>query len=217
MSDGRNLPMFYFTLSQDGAYELEIKKSRFLCQLKRVPTKKMARNFIAEVKREHFKSRHNCSAFIVGNNGEIKQSSDDGEPSGTAGVPMLEVLKNKQLINVCAVVTRYFGGIKLGVGGLIRAYTQSVAKALQKVKLVKIMLQQEIHLKIDYTLNRKLQYFFTLHPEYMVKKSLFMGHIEIIVFVSKKSVTSFQKEVKNLLNGKVNFKFGKFTYNEVLI
>ncbi|MDR1473588.1 MAG: YigZ family protein [Lactobacillales bacterium] len=217
MSDLRKFPAFYFTIFQDGTYEIEIKKSRFLCHLKRVITEDEARNFITRIKKEHWKARHNCSAFIVGNNGEIKRSSDDGEPSGTAGVPMLEVLKNKQLVNVCAVVSRYFGGVKLGTGGLIRAYTQSVAETLQKVGIVKGMLQQEMHLKTDYALNGKLQYFLSLHPEYMVKESLFMEQIEVIVFVTKELVSSFQTEIKNLLNGKIDFKLGEFTYNEVLI
>jgi uncharacterized YigZ family protein len=128
----KNHPVFYFTISQDVAYEIEIKKSRFLCQLKRVSNKKMAKNFIAEVKKEHFKAKHNCSAFIVGTNGEVKQSSDDGEPSGTAGVPMLEVLNNKQLTNTCAVVTRYFGGIKLGVGGTYQSIHSKCSRGFAK-------------------------------------------------------------------------------------
>ncbi|MDR1012888.1 MAG: YigZ family protein [Lactobacillales bacterium] len=217
MSDQKNLPAFYFTILQDGAFEIEIKKSRFLCHLKRVSTEHMARNFIAEIKKEHFKARHNCSVFIVGNNGEVKRSNDDGEPSGTAGIPMLEVLKSQQLINVCAVVTRYFGGIKLGASGLIRAYTQSVAETLQKVRIVKKVLQQEIHLKTAYALNGKLQYFFTLHPEYVVKETLFMEQVKVVVFVSKELVDFFQEEVINLLNAQVSFALGKFTYNEVLI
>jgi len=217
MSDSKKLPAFYFTIFQNGTYEIEVKKSRFLCHLKRVITEDEARNFITKIKKEHWKARHNCSAFIVGNNGEIERSNDDGEPSGTAGVPMLEVLKNKQLINVCAVVTRYFGGVKLGTGGLIRAYTQSVAETLQKIGTVKGMLQQKIHLKIDYGLNGKLQYFLSLHPEYVVKDSFFMEQIEVIVFVAKGSVDSFQTEIKNLLNGKVEFTLGEFTYNEILV
>ncbi|MDR0690932.1 MAG: YigZ family protein [Streptococcaceae bacterium] len=217
MSDQKRLPTFYFTIFQDGSHEIEIKKSRFFCHLKRVFTENEARNFIAKIKKEHFKARHNCSAFIVSNNSEIKRSSDDGEPSGTAGMPILEVLKNKQLINVCAVVTRYFGGVKLGIGRLIRAYTQSVAETLQKIGIVKKVLQQEIRLKIDYALNGKLQSFFTLHPEYTVKESFFMEQIEVIVFVAKEAVISFQEEVTNLLNGKVDFALGEFTYNEILI
>ncbi len=107
------------TIKEDFIAEEEIKKSRFICHLKRVYTEEEARAFISEIKKEHHKANHNCSAFTLGDRQEIQRSSDDGEPSGTAGVPMLEILKKREITNVCAVVTRYFGGIKLGAGGLM--------------------------------------------------------------------------------------------------
>ena len=103
--------MEFRTIKEDGQVQEEIKKSRFICHIKRVTTEDEARNFIQAVKKEHYKATHNCSVFILGERSEMKRSSDDGEPSGTAGVPMLGVLENHQLTNVCAVVTRYFGGI----------------------------------------------------------------------------------------------------------
>ena len=104
----------YRTIKEDNQHEVEIKKSRFICFLKRIETEEEAKAFIQQIKKEHWKANHNCSAFVLGDHHEIQRSSDDGEPSGTAGVPMLEVLKKNDLINVCAVVTRYFGGTKLG-------------------------------------------------------------------------------------------------------
>lgn len=98
----------YRTIQKDGQAELEIKKSRFICTLKRVYTEAEAKEFIQQLKKEHWKANHNCSAFVIGEKNEIQRSNDDGEPSGTAGNPMLEVLKKQELINVCAVVTRYF-------------------------------------------------------------------------------------------------------------
>lgn len=121
----------YRTIKENGQSEIEIKKSRFICSLKRIESEEEAKNFIQEIKKEHWKANHNCSAFVIGEKNEIQRSSDDGEPSGTAGVPMLEVLKKNQLINVAAVVTRYFGGTKLGTGGLIRAYTHAVSSIVR--------------------------------------------------------------------------------------
>ena len=130
--------MDYKTIANDGIVEEEIKKSRFICHLKRISSEEEGREFIAQIKKEHHKANHSCSAMIVGDDGQIKRSSDDGEPSGTAGVPMLTVLEKQGLTNVVAVVTRYFGGIKLGAGGLIRAYSGSVAHAIEEIGRVEV-------------------------------------------------------------------------------
>ena len=143
--------MEYRTISQDGQAQEEIKKSRFICHAKRVYSEEEARDFIAAIKKEHYKATHNCSAFIVGEKSEIKRTSDDGEPSGTAGVPMLGVMENHQVTNVCFVVTRYFGGIKLGAGGLIRAYAGIVALAIKEIGLIEIKEQAGLHLKMSYS------------------------------------------------------------------
>ena len=119
-------------------FKRKLKKSRFICHVKRIYSEEEARAFIAAIKKEHYKATHNCSAFIIGEKSDIKRTSDDGEPSGTAGVPMLGVLEKHNLTNLCVVVTRYFGGIKLGAGGLIRAYASSVALAIKEIGLVEI-------------------------------------------------------------------------------
>ena len=141
----------YRTIKEDNQHKVEIKKSRFICFLKRIETEEEAKAFIQQIKKEHWKANHNCSAFVLGDHHEIQRSSDDGEPSGTAGVPMLEVLKKNDLINVCAVVTRYFGGTKLGAGGLIRAYSGSVAQAIVHTGIVEGRLQQEVFVQLDYS------------------------------------------------------------------
>ena len=123
--------MNLYTISCDFQHEIVIEKSRFICTLKKVATEEEAQEFIKEIKKKYWDATHNCSAYIVGENGMAQRSSDDGEPSGTAGLPMLEVLRKNNLHNVAAVVTRYFGGIKLGAGGLVRAYTNSVASAIE--------------------------------------------------------------------------------------
>ena len=133
--------MNYRTIKENGIVEEEIKKSRFICHLKRISSESEGRDFINKIKKEHYKANHSCSAMIVGEDSFIKRSSDDGEPSGTAGIPMLSVLEKQELTNVVAVVTRYFGGIKLGTGGLIRAYGGCVANAIKEIGRVEVKKQ----------------------------------------------------------------------------
>ncbi|MCO1582687.1 YigZ family protein [Crossiella sp. SN42] len=123
------------TIARDGVHELEIQRSRFLCHLARVETEEAAAEFIAAVRKEHWSANHNCTAFRLGDGAQ--RSSDDGEPAGTAGVPMLEVLVRRELVDVVAVVTRYFGGTKLGAGGLVRAYGRAVSEAVDAVGLLR--------------------------------------------------------------------------------
>jgi uncharacterized YigZ family protein len=116
-------------------HELVVEKSRFLCTLRRAVTEAEAQASIRELKKEYWDATHNCSAYIIGTSPRAERSNDDGEPSGTAGSPMLEVLRQKKIYNVVAVVTRYFGGIKLGAGGLTRTYARSVSEAVQAAGL----------------------------------------------------------------------------------
>lgn len=118
-----------FTIVKDFRQEIVIEKSRFICTLKKVHSEAEAQEFIKNIKKEFWDATHNCSAYVIDD--MAQRSSDDGEPSGTAGLPMLEVLRKNKLTNTAAVVTRYFGGIKLGAGGLVRAYTNSVAEAVK--------------------------------------------------------------------------------------
>lgn len=127
-----------FTIVKDFRHEIVIEKSRFICTLKKVQNETEAQEFIKNTKKEFWDATHNCSAYVVD---ELAQrSSDDGEPSGTAGIPMLEVLRKNHLVQTAAVVTRYFGGIKLGAGGLVRAYTNSVAEAVRASGVAEIIL-----------------------------------------------------------------------------
>ena len=119
--------------------ETLIEKSRFICHLQKVTTEEEAQVYIKAVKKNHRDATHNCSAYVIGKEGTVQKASDDGEPSGTAGLPMLEVLRKKKIYNTVAVVTRYFGGIKLGAGGLVRAYTNSVAEALEGASLGQVI------------------------------------------------------------------------------
>lgn len=132
--------MSLYTIVRDFQHEIVIEKSRFICTLKKAATEEEAQDFIKETKKKYWDATHNCSAYIIGESGTAQRSNDDGEPSGTAGLPMLEVLRKNNLHNVAAVVTRYFGGIKLGAGGLVRAYTNSVASAIEEAGIAEKVL-----------------------------------------------------------------------------
>jgi uncharacterized YigZ family protein len=130
-------PTSYLTIARAGEVETEVKRSRFLCRLRRVGDEYQARAVVDEARREHWDARHHCSAFILGPAGQVQRSSDDGEPAGTAGAPMLEVLRGRGVSDVVAVVIRYFGGTLLGAGGLVRAYSDAVRAALDDVGVVR--------------------------------------------------------------------------------
>lgn len=206
----------YLTVKEDGQSEIEIKKSRFICSFKRVTTEEEAKTFIQAVKKEHWKANHNCSAFVIGDKSEIQRSSDDGEPSGTAGIPMLEVLKKNELINVVAVVTRYFGGIKLGAGGLIRAYTQAVSHGLTEVGIVEGTLQQELAVAITYPQLGKLENFLELQ-QVTVKETRYTDQVIVVCMVDETDISQFKATVTELLNGQATFEKGPISYHEKLI
>ena len=190
------------TIKDDGQVQEEIKKSRFICHAKRVYSEEEARAFIIAIKKEHYKATHNCSAFIIGERSEIKRTSDDGEPSGTAGVPMLGVLENHNLTNVCVVVTRYFGGIKLGAGGLIRAYAGSVALAVKEIGIVEIKEQAGIQIQMSYAQYQEYGNFLKEH-NLMELETNFTDQVETIIFVDKEDKETIKASLIEFFNGKV--------------
>lgn len=202
------------TIKEDFTAEEEIKKSRFICHLKRVYTEEEARSFISEIKKEHHKANHNCSAFTLGDRQEIQRSSDDGEPSGTAGVPMLEILKKREITNVCAVVTRYFGGIKLGAGGLIRAYAGSVGHALDQVGLVKFVTQEQLILTLDYGNYDGLQRFLSAQG-LIISESEFLSDVTVKLFVDLDKTEQLLADLIEQFSGKISVAKGEKQLVEV--
>ena len=194
--------MDFRTIKEDGQVQEEIKKSRFICHAKRVYSEEEARDFITAIKKEHYKATHNCSAFIIGERSEIKRTSDDGEPSGTAGVPMLGVLENHNLTNVCVVVTRYFGGIKLGAGGLIRAYAGSVSLAVKEIGIVEIKEQAGIQIQMTYAQYQEYGNFLKEH-NLMELETNFTDQVETMIFVDKENKEHIKSELIEFYNGKV--------------
>ena len=194
--------MEFRTIKEDGQVQEEIKKSRFICHAKRVYSEEEARAFITAIKKEHYKATHNCSAFIIGERSEIKRTSDDGEPSGTAGVPMLGVLENHNLTNVCVVVTRYFGGIKLGAGGLIRAYAGSVAFAVKEIGIVEIKEQAGIQIHMTYAQYQEYGNFLKEHNLIELETN-FTDQVDTMIFIDKEKKDGIKADLIEFFNGKV--------------
>jgi uncharacterized YigZ family protein len=143
-------PDRYITIARDGEAEIEVKRSRFRCHVARVDGEEAARSVVDDARRTHWDARHHCSAFRIGPAGDVQRSSDDGEPSGTAGAPMLEVLARRGVTDVVAVVTRWFGGTLLGTGGLVRAYSDAVTAALDHVGTRDRLLMRRLHVHVDH-------------------------------------------------------------------
>ncbi len=148
----------YRILYKGGEGEIVEKKSRFIAAIRPVESEEEAVSFIAEMRKKYWDATHNCSAFTVGENFEISRCSDDGEPAQTAGRPMLDVLLGEEIHNVCAVVTRYFGGTLLGTGGLVRAYSGAVQEGLKNCVILEKKLAEKLELKTDYGDLGKIQY-----------------------------------------------------------
>ncbi|MGX6978306.1 YigZ family protein [Vagococcus elongatus] len=203
----------YITIKENGVHELEIKKSRFITKLVRIQSEKEAKEIIQATRKEHWKANHNCIAYVLGQHHDIQRSSDDGEPSGTAGVPMLEVLKKRNVINTLAIVTRYFGGIKLGAGGLIRAYSSAVAEGLDTVGLVKGTLQQELFITVDYASHNVLEHFLR-QENFSIAETNFTDKVTVTLMIDEKMVAEFEKQLTNLLSGQLQVELGEKKYFE---
>lgn len=190
----------YYTVKENGFHEIIIQKSRFITYLARATSEQEAQSFIADLKKKHHDANHNCSAYVIGERNEIQKANDDGEPSGTAGVPMLEVLKKRNLRNTVVVVTRYFGGIKLGGGGLIRAYGSSVSEALNAIGTVERVAHDLVEITVDYTWLGKLENELRATP-HIIDQIHYLDQVKIDVWVEKSAVPLFLDWMTNLTNG----------------
>lgn len=193
----------YKTVKQYGEGEIEEKKSRFLGKIKPVSTEEEAIAFIESIKKQYWDARHNCYAFIIGEHSESIRCSDDGEPSGTAGKPMLEVLQNNGLKNVVAVVTRYFGGTLLGTGGLVRAYTQATQAALEEAQVATMTLMSVLAIKTDYNAVGKIKYMFA-QADILVQNEEYGVDVTITIAVPLSEKEAMQKKIVEATNGKVS-------------
>lgn len=190
----------FITIKENSYDEFVEKKSTFITHLVRVTSEEEAREFIQKMKKKHYDATHVCSCYVVGDNNEITRANDDGEPSGTAGAPMLDVLVKNEIKNVCATVIRYFGGTKLGTGGLVRAYGGGVINALKNATLVERKDALEIRLELDYSLNGKIEYEIE-KTNFIVNNLEYTDKIIYTIYVMEEDYDSFQSWIANLTNG----------------
>lgn len=190
----------FITIKENSYDEFVEKKSTFITHLVRVTSEEEAREFIQKIKKKHYDATHVCSCYVVGDNNEITRANDDGEPSGTAGAPMLDVLVKNEIKNVCATVIRYFGGTKLGTGGLVRAYGGGVINALKNATLVERKDALEIRVELDYSLNGKIEYEIE-KTNFIVNNLEYTDKIIYTIYVMEEDYDSFQSWIANLTNG----------------
>ncbi|MGM0867007.1 MAG: YigZ family protein [Bacillota bacterium] len=203
----------YNTVKGYGEHEINIERSRFITYVYRAETEEEAQEFITSIKKKHHDANHNCSAYMIGENNLIQKANDDGEPSGTAGVPMLEVLKKRDLKDTVVVVTRYFGGIKLGTGGLIRAYGRATSEGLNATGIVERRLMRVMKTKIDYTWLGKVENE-VRSSNYQLKEIHYLDAVEIEVYVEEASKQQFVDWMTELTNGQGEISEGNVEYLE---
>lgn len=204
----------YLTIAKDTAYEQTIKKSRFICSLARVSSEEEAQQFIASVQTANKKATHNCFAYMIGDNDQIQRESDNGEPSGTAGIPILESLKLAKIHNVVAVVTRYFGGIKLGAGGLIRAYSNTTTEAIHQADLVQRIKQAILKITVTYALHDSLLYYLK-ENNLEVADEEFGVNVETSIYVNETDLKDVKEKLINRFNDQLQITESDHRFNEI--
>lgn len=204
----------YYTIKQEGLNQFIIQKSRFIGHVKRVETENEAQDFIQEMKKKHQDANHNCSAYIIGERDHIQKANDDGEPSGTAGVPILEVIKKQKLKDTVIVVTRYFGGIKLGAGGLIRAYGSSASEVIKATGVVERQLMQGLLVTVDYSLLGKLENVFRT-SEHVLSKIDYAEQVVFHMYVKMENVQRFRDWVVDLTSDQAVIEDKDLAYIEI--
>ena len=190
----------YKTVKCFGESELIIQKSRFITYVNRAETEQEAQSFIDNIKNQHKSANHNCSAYMIGEHDNIQKANDDGEPSGTAGFPMLEVLKKQGLKDTVVVVTRYFGGIKLGGGGLIRAYGKATTEGISAAQVVDRKLHYIIKVSIDYTWLGKVENEIR-SSEYPLDRIDYADSVELYIFTPANKEDIFRGWITEITNG----------------
>lgn len=203
----------YLTVKGNGQARVEIRKSIFISYVRNVSSEEEALTFIERVRKEHWNATHNCYAYLIGEHDEIKRSNDDGEPSGTAGRPILSVLERMALKDTVVVVTRYFGGIMLGAGGLIRAYGESAKAGIDAAGIIERILSREYLLTMDYSWFGKLESDLVSRGYQLSDKS-FTELVQASFLVPNGEEKEFVSLVNNLTNGEVELEVGDSTYIE---
>lgn len=194
----------YNSIHSFGQDEIIINKSRFIGYAKPIQSEEEALEFIEEIKTKHKDATHNVYAYITGEGGNTQRYSDDGEPSGTAGVPILELMKKEDLVDTVVVVTRYFGGIKLGAGGLVRAYIKGAKIGLDAAKIVERLLYSKIKFRIDYTIYGKVENEL-MTREYQVEEKIYDDAVNIVVICEKHKSDELISLLTDLTSGTMSY------------
>ena len=182
--------------------EIVEKKSRFIANSFPVKTEEEAKEFIEGIRKKYYDARHNVFAYQIGEKSQLKRFSDDGEPQGTAGMPVLNVLSGPGITNTVIVVTRYFGGTLLGTGGLVRAYTNAAKAAVDNAGVYEIGLYEKISLCFDYSLNGKLQYEIS-EKKYFVSQTDFTDKVKMSLYIENDKAEKFIKDITDISSGRV--------------
>lgn len=179
------------------------KKSKFISYAQPIYSEDEALQFLGSIRKKHYDASHNCYAYILGESMNIQRSSDDGEPSGTAGVPILEVLKKEKVTNSMVIVTRYFGGIMLGAGGLIRAYTEGAVRGISAAGTVRVQPFAVYQLKMDYGFLSKLQYEIA-KKEYIIESIEYLENVTMRVLTTLELESKFAEDIAQWTNGSIS-------------
>lgn len=194
--------MPYITIKNLGEDRFEEKKSEFIGYAKRVQNEEEAKEFVNEIKSLHKQARHNCWAYVIGSNMNIQRYSDDGEPQGTAGIPILEVMKKSNVTDCAVVVTRYFGGILLGTGGLTRAYTKGASIAIKAAGIVEKVSGLKLSFEIEYDLFGKIQYICGQNLWY-IEETEYTDKVIVHILCEEAISEEIENEIVEVTNGKV--------------
>lgn len=201
----------YKTLHEFGMDEVIIDKSTFIGYAKPIKTEEEAIDFVNEIKKKHKDATHNVWAYTVGESMNIQRYSDDGEPQGTAGIPTLEVIKKEELRNVVVVVTRYFGGVKLGAGGLVRAYTKGAKIGIESAKVIEKVLYKPVGIKIDYNQLGKVQNEI-MNMGYFIKDTVYEDNVEIIVYSRISEIENITSKITDITSATAKISIGEEFY-----
>jgi uncharacterized YigZ family protein len=204
----------YKTIHGSGEALYEIQKSRFLTFIQHVSTEADAKEFIEKIRKLHWEARHCCSAFIIGEHGSLQKADDDGEPSGTAGKPLLEVLKKQSLSDLVIVVIRYFGGIKLGAGGLIRAYGKAATLGIEASQVVVKTLFARVKLSIDYALLGSVENHLR-QEEINVEDKFFADKVTLVLLFPVEKASLLQQGLLDLTSAQCHFEECGSTYLDI--
>jgi uncharacterized YigZ family protein len=191
----------YKTIMKKAEIEQTIDKSRFIGHVKPVGSREEAEEFIAEVRSRHKTATHNVPAFVIGDQFQLQWASDDGEPQGTSGAPIVQMLVKEGITNVAVVVTRYFGGIKLGTGGLVRAYTGTVKLALEESGVCAVKEQDELKVKLDYTFHNKLLNLAS-NGRFEVANAVFEDMVTVDLVIDPENTQEIKTMISNLTGGR---------------